>query len=263
MAVLFLVSFGMFGAITFIPLFFQGVMGATATASGGFLTPMQLGMIFANLTSGQVLARTGGHYKIQEAIGLGIASIGVFLLFTMTAQTSHLASMLCIVTLGVGMGTTMPLYTLIVQNAVPYEVMGTATSATQFFRSIGGAVGLAIFGSVMSNSFANQFITNFPASLKNSVPTNFVANMAANPQALVSVDPKTQIDTLYSQAGMTAGPGVADQIIAALRQSLAGAIHNVFFIALFIALLAFATHLFIKEVPLRKRHQSDKVTIQE
>ena len=77
---IFLTAGGMFGSIIFIPLFFQGVLGASATSSGSFITPMMLGVVFGSAVSGQLLSRAGGHYRIQGAVGLGIMSFGMWLL---------------------------------------------------------------------------------------------------------------------------------------------------------------------------------------
>ena len=85
----FLTSIGMFGTIIFVPLFFQGVLGVSATTSGGFITPMMLGMVFGSFVSGQILSRAGGHYRIQGAVGIVVMAIGMFLLSRMTLETSY------------------------------------------------------------------------------------------------------------------------------------------------------------------------------
>jgi len=125
----------MFGSIIFIPLFFQGVLGVSATMSGSFLTPMMLGMVGGSFISGQLLSRAGGHYRIQGAVGLVIMAVGMYLLSRMSIETSYASAVVNIVITGLGLGIIMPLYTIAVQNAVPYEILGTATSSTTFLLS--------------------------------------------------------------------------------------------------------------------------------
>ena len=152
----FLTGFGMFGAIIFIPLFFQGVLGASATSSGSFLTPMMLGIVFGATLSGQLLSRTGGHYRIQAIIGTGLMLVGAILISTMDTGTGFIRAVGYIIVLGVGLGVTFPTFTLSVQNSVPFRLMGISTSALQFYRSIGGMLGLAVLGAVMAGRFASK-----------------------------------------------------------------------------------------------------------
>ena len=119
MAVTFFTGFGMFGGIIFIPLYFQGVLGLTATASGSFLTPMMLGVVAGSISSGQTLSRAGGHYKLQGIIGLAVMTTGMALLTTLTTRTTYPVAVIYIVLTGLGLGATFPLYTVVVQNAVP------------------------------------------------------------------------------------------------------------------------------------------------
>jgi len=146
----------MFGVIIFIPLFFQGVLGASATNSGSFLTPMMLGIVAGAIVSGQALSRLGAHYRLQGLVGLGIMAAGMFLLSQMSAGTGFGRAVGYIVVMGIGLGVTFPVYTLVVQNSVPRRVLGVATSSLQFFRSIGGTLGLAILGSIVTSRFASD-----------------------------------------------------------------------------------------------------------
>ena len=118
--VVFLTGFSMFGGIIFIPLFFQAVLGGSATNSGNFLKPMMLGIVAGGIISGQALSRLGGHYRLQGLTGLAIMAAGIFLLSRMTATTSYGQAVTNIVVMGVGLGVSLPVYTLVVQNTVPY-----------------------------------------------------------------------------------------------------------------------------------------------
>ncbi len=251
--VIFFTAFGMFGGTIFIPLFFQGVLGATATASGSFLTPMMLGVVFGSFISGQLLSRAGGHYRLQGAAGIAVMAVGLFLLYRMTVATTYGQAVVYIVITGLGLGTTLPLYTIAVQNAVPYNRLGVATSSAAFFRSLGGSVGLAIFNSVLNNRFAAAFLDKLPAVVKNALPADELDSLAHNPQALVSQEAQDQLRQMIEPLGQP-GAQLFQQVLDALRQSLASALSQVFLFTLFAVGLSFVINLFIKEIPLRKQH---------
>lgn len=254
--VIFFTAFGMFGGIIFIPLFFQGVLGATATTSGSFLTPMMLGMVVGSFSSGQMLSRAGGHYRIQGAIGTAIMAGGIALLSRMTVETNYASAMVNIIITGFGLGITMPLYTIAVQNAVPYNILGVATSSTAFFRSIGGSVGLAIFGSVMNNRFASELGSRLPSAIKALIPPDQLSALSHNPQALMSPEAQLQLQRMLEQMG-SQGTALFQQVLQALRQSLDSALSQVFLFALFAVAIAFLINFFIKEIPLRRQHTLD------
>jgi EmrB/QacA subfamily drug resistance transporter len=256
--VVFFTAFGMFGSITFVPLFFQGVLGATATASGSFLTPMMLGTVAGSFISGQLLSRAGGHYRIQGAIGTAVMGVGIALLSQMTAATSYVSAVVNIIITGIGLGITMPLYTIAVQNAVPYNILGVATSSTAFFRSIGGSVGLAIFGSVMNNRFASELTNRLPSAIKAVIPPEQLSALAHNPQALMSPEAQIQLQRILEQTG-SQGDALFQQVLQALRQSLDSALSQVFLFGLFAVALAFLINFFIKEIPLRRQHTMEAV----
>ena len=252
----FLTAFGMFGSIIFVPLFFQGVLGATATASGNFLTPMMLGTVFGSFISGQFLSRAGGHYRIQGAIGVAILVVGFFLLSRMSVATSYGSAVRNIIITGFGMGITMPLYIIAVQNAVPYSFLGAATSATAFTRSIGGTVGLAIFGSVMSSRFTAELAGRIPPEIKTIIPQQQLDALVHNPQALFSTEAQDQLQGIFNQFGQQ-GAALFQSLLLALRQSLDSAIAHVFLYACAIMVIAFIVNLFIKEIPLRTHHHME------
>jgi len=250
---IFFTAFGMFGGIIFIPLFFQGVLGSTATTSGNFLTPMMLGVVAGSLVSGQFLSRAGGHYKMQGAVGIAVMGIGIFLLSRMTAQTSYGTAVVNIVITGVGLGVIMPLYVIAVQNAVPYNILGVATSSTAFFRSIGGSVGLSVLGSVMNNRFAVELTGKLPDAVKAMLSPAQLDALAKNPQALMSPEAQAQLQGLLGQMNPQGGE-IFQQILQVLREALSSALSHVFLFALLFVAIAFVVNFFIKEIPLRKQH---------
>jgi EmrB/QacA subfamily drug resistance transporter len=251
--IIFLTGFGMFASIIFIPLFFQGVLGLSATASGNFLTPMVLGQVFGSFSSGQLMARAGGHYRLQGIIGLALMIAGLALLTRMTPETSYVTAVVNIVLVGFGLGIVLPIYTIAVQNAVPYNVLGAASSFVPFFRSMGGAIGLAIFGSVMTNRFASESITKLPEATKAIIPPELLSSVTHNAQALVSPQAQTQLRALFSQSGQQ-GEALYQQTLHTLREALNSGLTYVFLIALIVTIVTFIINLFIKEAPLRKQH---------
>ena len=251
--VVFMVGFGMFSAIVFVPLYFQGVLGTTATASGTFLTPMMLGVVFGALISGQSLSRAGGHYRLQGAAGIAILLVGIFLLSQMTTETSNAMALMNIIITGLGLGITLPLYLITIQNAVPHSVLGITTSTNTFFRTVGGAIGLAVSGSVMTNTFPAKFTEGLSPQLTSIIPPDQLSAMAENPQVLVSPDALTQLQGLFANFGEQ-GIMLLQSLVDTLRESLGLAIGQVFTVSFFILIAALVVSLFIKQIPLRTNH---------
>ena len=240
----FLTGFGMFGAIIFIPLFFQGVLGASATSSGSFLTPMMLGIVFGATLSGQLLSRTGGHYRIQAIIGTGLMMLGAILISTMNPGTSFLRAVGYIIVLGVGLGTTFPTFTLSVQNSVPFRLMGISTSALQFYRSIGGMLGLAVLGSVMAGRFASKLEGLVPENVSAALPPGQLDAIKDNPQALIDPSAVDRLSAGFAQSGPD-GARLVETLLGSLKSALAGAISDVFIVSAVVLALSLVVSLFL------------------
>jgi predicted MFS family arabinose efflux permease len=249
MIAVFFMGMGLFGGIIFIPLFFQGVLGLSATSSGSFLTPMMLGLVVASTLSGQALSRLGGHYRIQALMGLVIMGSGMYLLSRLDADSSRGQAVLSIVVMGFGVGMALPLYIIAVQNAVPYRIMGIATSSLQFFRAIGATVGLALFGSIM----ADRFASNAEELAPSGIPPNMLSELTHNPEALMDAGALSRLRDALSGMGPE-GVRMAEELVHALREALAMAISDVFVIGLAAVGVAFVVTLFLKEVPLKRSH---------
>jgi len=257
----FLVSAGMFGAIMYIPLFIQGVLGESATNSGAVLTPMMLGFIVSSVIGGQLMSRTG-RYKVMALLGFVVAAIGMFLLSQMTVgATSGLVVRNMVIT-GLGIGVMMSLFTIVVQNSFPFQRMGEVTANLQFFRSIGGTIGVAVLGTVMTNRFNSAFVTNLPAAIKQVVPAGQLAQLQ-NPQILLAPGITDQIQQVFASTGPQ-GQQLFQQFMLALRQSLTTAITSLFLISTVAMVLAFLVTLFLEEIPLRKSfHESAVLAVSE
>ena len=248
----FITGFAMFGSIIFIPLFFQGVLGASATSSGSFLTPMMLSMVVAATLSGQALSRLGGHYRLQGLIGIAIMTCGVVLTSRMTPETSFGQAVASIMVTGLGLGITFPSFTIAVQNASPAGQLGAVTSATQFYRSIGGALGLAVLGSYMANRFAAGLRDSLPPAIRQALPADQLAQMEENPQALVNPQAMDALRAAFADRGPQ-GEAIVTQLIDALQETLASAISSVFVVVAVALAIAFVVTIFLREVPLRGR----------
>ena len=224
----FLVGFVLFGAIIYIPLYLQTVHGATPTSSGLQLLPLVCGMLVTFIISGRLVTRWG-RYKIFPVVGTAVMTVGLFLFSLLTPSTPLAVSSVYMVVLGLGIGCVMQVLVVAVQNAVPQSQLGTATSSSTFFRSIGGSFGVAVFGAIFNNRLAANLPKYLPPSALRAVHGS---NVSASP---------AQLDALP--------PAIHHGYVLAFSDSL----HVVFLIGAPISLLAFALTWFLKDLPLRDR----------
>ena len=225
----FLTGCGLFGSVIFLPLFFQVVTGVSATASGLLLLPLTVGVVTGSVGSGRIISHTG-RYRVWPICGLAFASIGMFLLTFMRAETPLLLSSLYMVILGLGVGATMQVTILVVQNSVDHRDLGVATSAAQFFRQMGGSFGVAAFGAIMNHRLLTDLPVRVPA------------------RALVEVG--GDVSTLLSSPSMIrALPPV---VAAGVTSTIETAIHSVFLWAVPPMVIGFGLSWFLREIPLRE-----------
>jgi EmrB/QacA subfamily drug resistance transporter len=164
-----IVGFALFGAVTFLPLYFQTVYAASPTGSGLRLLPMMLGLLTTSILSGQVISRFG-RYKVFPVLGTAIMAVGLWLLSHLGVGTSTTISSLYLLTLGLGLGLVMQVLVLAVQNVVRYEILGAATSGVTLLRGVGGSLGTAVFGAIFTNRLTSQMTGNsLPAELQHIV----------------------------------------------------------------------------------------------
>jgi len=222
----FIVGFGMFGAIAYLPAFFQVARGISPTISGLYLLPLMGGLLIMSISSGQVISRTG-KYRYFPIAGTALMTLGLFLLHLMGVHTSTFLDAVYMLVLGLGLGSVMQVLVIIVQNGVPHSELGVATSGATFFRSIGGSFGTAIFGAI----FSNVLIGNLARHLQGiHLPAGF-SSADATP-ALLNKLPAVV------HAGFVAG--------------YAESIQTVFLVAVPIAALAFIATWFIPQVELKQ-----------
>jgi EmrB/QacA subfamily drug resistance transporter len=222
----FILGFAMFGAIIFLPVYYQVVKGFTPTESGlGFL-PMVVGIFSTSISSGIVMSRTG-RYKIFPIVGSVTVLVALLLLSQIGVTTPYWQTALMIYLFGAGLGFSMQIVVTIVQNAVDRRHMGTATSSVAFFRSMGGTFGAAVFGAVLSSRLATHLADSGLAGSQSpgSIDTNNVGRIARLPEPIHTI------------------------VLNAFAHSL----DDVFLWAVPTILVALAVSLFIKELPLKAR----------
>ncbi|WP_043244040.1 MULTISPECIES: MFS transporter [unclassified Streptomyces] len=155
------VGVALFGAASYLPTFLQMVDGATATESGLLMLPMMGGVVGASIISGQLISHTG-RYKLYPILGGALSTLGMYLLSRLEVDTPRLEYSVYMAVLGAGIGLIMPVLVLAVQNAVRPSDLGTATSANNYFRQIGGSVGAAIFGTLFADRLADSLADRLP-----------------------------------------------------------------------------------------------------
>jgi EmrB/QacA subfamily drug resistance transporter len=249
---------GLFGSIFFIPLFVQGVVGSSATNSGLILTPLMLTSIVGSIVSGQLVSRLG-KYKWIAIFGMAVSAIGTYMLVRLDVHSTNTDVLLAMLVLGLGMGFGMALYTLVVQNALPKKI-GQATSALVFFRQIGGTIGLAAMGSVMTSAYLPAFQNALPAAVKQVAPAKLLAAFN-NPQILLSPDALAHMQSTAA-AGGPGAVALLNQVIEAVRVGLAQGIHNVFVLSMVIMIVGLVSVFFLKEIPLKGKRSVAKDVVE-
>ncbi|MGW0293065.1 DHA2 family efflux MFS transporter permease subunit [Streptomyces tuirus] len=232
----FVVGFAMFGAMTYLPTFLQVVQGVSPTMSGVHMLPMVLGLLLASTASGQIVSRTG-RWKVFPIAGTGITTLGLLLLHQLDEHSSTAELSGFFFVFGLGLGLVMQVLVLIVQNAVPYEDLGVATSGATFFRSIGASFGVAVFGTIFAGRLGDQLTDAFRG---------------------VRLPPGISVDTLEADPrGIAALPsGLRPPALHAYAVSIT----DVFLYAAPVALLGFVLAWFLKEDRLRGSVTAPDVT---
>jgi len=233
MVVGFLTAFGMFGSILFTPLVFQGVLGISATNSGALITPMMFGLLGASTLTGFVMRRITA-YRYLGTIGVAVMIFGMWLLSQITPSVPQWHVVVDLIVVGLGIGTTFPLYLTAVQVALPREYMGVASSQIQFWRNLGGTVGSAILGAVLANRLPGYLSTQVAAL---NLPPQVVANLPRNTSANSILDP-----TLLAK--------LPPAFIHAIRLALSNTLHDIYLMAGAILIVALVSTVFLKEVSL-------------
>jgi EmrB/QacA subfamily drug resistance transporter len=220
-AIGFIIGLALFGSITYVPLYLQIVKGHSPTQSGLLLTPMMVGVLISSITSGNLISKMG-RYRPFPIIGTAVAAVAMILLSRLAVTTPTWVAIVYMLVLGLGLGLVMQVLVLAAQNAVPYTLLGVATSGSTLFRQIGGSIGVAIFGAIFANRLAAELADRLPAGLH--VPA------AANPAVIHHLP--NAIKQPYIEA-------------------VTAAITPIFIAAAGFAIVAFALTWLLRDVPLR------------
>jgi Na+/melibiose symporter-like transporter len=235
----FLIGLAMFGGIIFLPLYFQIVTGASATSSGLLMLPMVTGLLGASIMAGRITTSTG-RYRIFPILGMVCSTVAFLLLSRLDVDTARVESSAYIFLLGVGVGLVMQTVILATQNAVPQSLLGVATSGVTFFRSMGGAFGVALFGTILNNRLDHYVVQN--------VPADALAALGSPPGHELGKSREVIL-------------GLPDAVRDGVIQSFADGLHVVFLLAVPVCIVALALTWFLKEIPLRgygEAHASDE-----
>ena len=224
----FFVGFAMFGGAIYLPLFFQAVMGMSPTRSGLAMLPMVAGMFSMSITSGLLITKTG-KYKIFPIVGCCILIVAMFLLSTIQYDTPYWHIALFAFCFGIGLGLAMMTIVTPVQNAIEFRDMGVATSTITFVRSLGGAIGVALFGAIM-----------------NSRLTTYLSDELGSQVSALSGG---EINTNDVQALQTLQEPIRTEVLTAYTH----AITDIYLLSIPIIVVALVVVLFLKEIPLRTR----------
>ncbi|MDT0393962.1 MULTISPECIES: MFS transporter [Streptomyces] len=232
----FIIGFAMFGAMTYLPTFLQVVQGVSPTMSGVHMLPMVAGMLLSSTGSGQIVSRTG-RWKVFPIAGTAVTTLGLLLLHRLDTHSSTAVMSVYFFVFGFGLGLVMQVLVLIVQNAVPYEDLGVATSGATFFRSIGASFGVAIFGTIFASRLGSELTDAFRGA---RLPPGVSADsLKADPRGIGALPPDLRPPAL---------------------DAYATAITDVFLYAVPVALLGFALAWLLKEDRLRASVTAPDVT---
>ncbi len=231
---LMLMSIGLFGVISFLPIFLQAVIGMSATNSGEVLIPLMLGAMAGSVLSGFSLKKIG--YKPFIVAGPLIATIGLYMMSTMHVGTSISDAIIYLVITGLGLGFVMANYIVAVQNVVPKSEMGIATSAMTLFRGLGSTIGVTVLGAIVSRQMIVELGRNLPSGAFAYLPTTNANSLG---------------ELLLSSASAT----IPAPIIEAIRLSLSNSITYMFLIGAVFVAIAWVISLFIKSVPLKRAEE--------
>jgi EmrB/QacA subfamily drug resistance transporter len=224
----FIMGTAMFGVIVFLPLYLQLVKGVSPTESGLLLVPLMIGVLFASILSGRAISAIG-RYRMFAVVGCGLAAVGILSLATLGIHTNQLLMSVMLLDVGIGIGMSMPVLTIAVQNGVSWRDMGTATASINFFRSLGGSIGTAIFGAILVDQLAGNLVRYVPAETLRSLPGGG-KTITGSPTAVHALNHAAQ-------------QGIFEAFVHSLDV--------VFMVAAPIMALAFFLSLFLKDVKLR------------
>jgi EmrB/QacA subfamily drug resistance transporter len=250
----FLMGMGMFGAMMFLPLFLQGVIGISATRSGNSLIPMMLGMMVTSVLGGQLITKF--KFRTMFISGSALMTLSLYLLSTMNVQATSTEVSLYIIILGLGMGLIMPTITIAVQTAFSIEQRAVVTSSTQFFRSIGSTLGVTILGVVLNNRSTDLLDKNF-FPIVNKIPALTTGAMGAMLQKAHS-NAQSLFNTLLNPEVLSRIPvKLQSVLLPPLKLALADSLHTVFLVCTFVILIGLPASFLLGNARIIKKNTNN------
>jgi len=234
-AVSFLTGMGLFGALAYMPLFIQGVLGTSATNSGVVNTPLMMMLTVGSVVAGNLSARSR-RYRIIVLVGGALLTGGMALMITLDQHSAVAMPLLGMGIVGFGLGLSMPLLGLAVQNALPDSQLGVSSAATQFFRQVGGTLGIALSGSLLNSYVHGHLAGRLPAAITGAAPPEMIASLES-PSLLLSPSAMDKMSAAFGAFGPD-GPALFDATVTAMRGVLADGLHEVFLIGFIVSLVS-------------------------
>jgi EmrB/QacA subfamily drug resistance transporter len=251
MVATFFAAFAFFGAIIFLPRWFQIVQGYSPTNSGLAALPLMVGLIFSSIASGLIVARTG-RYKWLTVGAIILMGVSTLLMTQLRAETPVGIVWVWMFIAGLGVGPTFAVFTLIVQNAVPFNMLGVATSNLTFFRQIGGTVALAIVGTLFASSFQEQLAPQMTASgVPAAVVNGFTQAMHSGALDFNQLTGTGDLGHSIAAAQPALAP-VVPQIVAGIHEAFSLGVASTFIIGVGAAILAALAAAAMQELKLRQ-----------
>jgi EmrB/QacA subfamily drug resistance transporter len=254
----------LFSAIFFLSLYMVNVLGTSATEAGTTLIPLTLSLVFGSVISANIVQRLG-RYKAAIVGGLVIMVVATWWLTTLQIDTNVWMVRLRMVVLGLGLGPALPLLNLAVQNAVPFEYLGSATASRQFFLQLGQVIGSAIFGVILTATLTSAITTNL-APVQAKLPAEIAAQLDANIlRNGVSGAPEAGGESLSvgDRIAPAVGPELAAEIDLGLKRAFTLSITQIYLYALPLVVVALIMGLLLPEIPLRKTNRTSPVVALE
>jgi EmrB/QacA subfamily drug resistance transporter len=245
----FLVSFGMFAAVIFLPRYYQGVKGISATQSGYMIWPLLVGLIGSSIGTGILISKIG-RYKHVLQIAMLFVVVGAYLMTQIQYDTPDVALWIWMLILGLGIGPSMSGFTVVVQNSAPPSQLGVATSTLTFLRQVGGTIGLAISGTLFSQTFQTLLPKRLVAhGVPSRIAAQFGQGGSPSGQNLTGVDLAGQLAKLLPANQIRLIP----QIVDGVHDAFSRAIGDVFWLTVGASIIAFFAVLVLPDVRLRDR----------
>ncbi|MGO4346224.1 MDR family MFS transporter [Paenibacillus sp. MCAF9] len=255
----FLMNAGMMGAMMYLPFFVQGVLGISPTNSGFVNMPMSIAMIFLSAMSGRWISKSG-KYKRFALIGMPFMVAGMLMMAFMTNVGVAVAAM---IVFGIGLGISMPVFTLTVQNAVEPSQLGVATATATLFRNLGGTIGIAVMGTVMNSTLTSKLkdavaAGQGPDLSQVDAATAEKLSSFLNPQMLLD---QPKLKELHATLPEQIQP-LFTHIIEMVRSVLSDSLTVVFLFGMSLLIVAFVLVFFLKEIPLRSSDKKEAVSVE-